>query len=32
MLHLFSSKFELEQSKLEMNKEQLSSGEAAMLD
>lgn len=32
MLHLFSSKFELEQSELEMIKEHLSSGEAAMLD
>ena len=32
MLHLFSSKFELEQSKLEMIKEHLSSTEAAMLD
>lgn len=32
MLHLFSSKFELEQSQLEMIKEYLSAGEAAMLD
>jgi hAT family C-terminal dimerisation region len=32
MLHLFSSKFELEQSELEMVKEYLSAGEAAMLD
>ena len=32
MLHLFSSKFELEQSELKMIKEHLSSGEAAMLD
>ncbi|KAA8646772.1 uncharacterized protein ATNIH1004_005447 [Aspergillus tanneri] len=32
MLHLFSSKFDLEQSELEMIKEYLSVGEAAMLD
>jgi hypothetical protein len=32
MLHLFSSKFELEQSELEMTKEYLSAREAAMLD
>jgi hAT family C-terminal dimerisation region len=32
MLHLFSSKFDLEQSELEMIKEYLSIGEAAMLD
>jgi hypothetical protein len=32
MLHLFSSKFELEQSELEMIKEHLSSGEAAMFN
>jgi hypothetical protein len=32
MLHMFSSKFELEQSQLEIIKEYLSDGEAAMLD
>lgn len=32
MLHLFSSKFELEHSQLEMVKEYLSAGEAAMFD
>jgi DNA polymerase/3'-5' exonuclease PolX len=32
MLHLFSSKFDLEQSELEMIKEYLSVGEAAMLE
>jgi hypothetical protein len=32
MLHQFSSKFELEQSQLELIKEYLSAGEAAMLD
>jgi hAT family protein len=32
MLHLFSSKFDLEQGELEMIKEYLSAGEAAMLD
>ena len=32
LLHLFSPKFELEQSELQMIKENLSSGDAAMLD
>jgi hypothetical protein len=32
MLHLFSSKFELQQNELEMIKEYLSSGDAAILD
>jgi hypothetical protein len=32
MLHLFSSKFDLEQSELEMIKEYLSNGEATLLD
>lgn len=32
MLHLFSSKFDLQRSELKMIKEYLSSGEAAMLD
>jgi hypothetical protein len=32
MLHQFSSKFELQQSELEMVKEYLSTGEAAMID
>jgi hypothetical protein len=32
MLHLFASKFELQQAELEMIKEYLSSGEAAILD
>lgn len=32
MLHLFASKFELQQTELEMIKEYLSSGEVAILD